>query len=224
MGICSQDSPPLFSKTSTMNRGLSTLPVILSLFLLLSSPGPLVAVSAENGIDTTVTRDGVTFHIRCPNNSSLNKMVLEITAPGTDGKTIRREVDGTVVDVRAGDLDQNGQPEIYIFTSSAGSGSYGNVIAYSVARDGSPQAINLPPLKKEPQSMQGYMGHDTFSLDKTSLIRSFPVYRKGDPNAAPSGGKRQIRYDLVYTDKGYQLRPVRMGRNRPQPPILDIRP
>jgi hypothetical protein len=215
MGICSPGLPPAFLTTIVaMNREFSVLTVILGLFLLLCFPGPLSAVSAENenGLDRTITRDGITFHIRCPNNSSLNEMILEITAPGTGRETIRREVDGTVVDVGAGDLDGNGLPEIYIFTCSAGSGSYGEVIAYSASSEGPPRAIAITPLNSDPASYEGYMGHDAFTLHGNTLLRTFPIYKKNDPNAAPSGGTRQIRYGLVHTDKGYLLRPVCMSR------------
>jgi len=188
-----------------MNR---LLIIFLTTCSLIGSSLYSSGLAEEQNFDKTITSQGIVFHITCPNNSSLNDMEMEVSGPKTEKKTIRRKIDGSIVQAVSGDLDKNGLPEIYIFISSAGSGSYGDVIAYSVTGDGSLQAITLAPLSDDPQNREGYMGHDTFSLNTSTLVRTFPVYKKGDPNAAPSGGTRQIRYSLVNTDKGFLLRPV----------------
>jgi hypothetical protein len=40
------------------------------------------------------------------------------------------------------------------------------------------------------------MGHDVVELRNGQLIRSFPLYRRGDTNAAPSGETVTYRYSL----------------------------
>jgi len=52
------------------------------------------------------------------------------------------------------------------------------------------------------------MGHDQFAVVETTLMRRFPVYRPGDSNAKPTGGTRQISYELVAGEAGFQLKPV----------------
>ena len=55
----------------------------------------------------------------------------------------------------------------------------------------------------------GFAGHGYFGIDKTKLIFFFPVYKDGDPNCCPTGGKTTITfkwsgskfiYDKVTTD------------------------
>jgi hypothetical protein len=191
-----------------MNRLQLLFTLTMGLVLLLVSPAPLLLAAAATGFDKTLTREGISFHITCANNSSLNTLHLDISGLKKGDETISKDIDGSVIGTEVGDLDGNGLPEVYIFISSAGSGSYGDVLAYSVSGDGALQAITLAPLEDDPQNREGYMGHDSFSLNKKTLIRSFPIYRKDDPNAAPGGGERQIRYGLVHTDKGFLLRPV----------------
>ncbi|MNF02387.1 hypothetical protein D3C80_2015230 [compost metagenome] len=50
------------------------------------------------------------------------------------------------------------------------------------------------------------MGHDSFRIHKNRLIRSFPIYKETDPNAAPSGGIREISYKLKEGETGWVLK------------------
>jgi hypothetical protein len=51
---------------------------------------------------------------------------------------------------------------------------------------------------------KGYMGHDQLTLIDGTLVRSFPIYRNGDPNVRPTGGTNTQKYVV----KAGQLRPV----------------
>jgi hypothetical protein len=108
------------------------------------------------------------------------------------------------------DLDADGAPEIYVYTHSAGSGSYGGLIAYAVGEGDSLSEIRLPPIEDDAEAARGYMGHDEFAVVENSLVRRFPIYREGDTNAGPSGGTRQIQYKLVAGESGRVLRKVRI--------------
>jgi hypothetical protein len=41
------------------------------------------------------------------------------------------------------------------------------------------------------------MGGDKFSVEKNSLVRSFPVYQAGDVNGKPTGGSKTVQYRLL---------------------------
>jgi hypothetical protein len=84
-----------------------------------------------------------------------------------------------------------------IFTQSAGSGTYGNVIAFSANGAKSMSQVYFPPTSENPKLNKGYMGHDTFSINESTLIQEFPIYKEGDPNSNPTGGIRRIQYKLV---------------------------
>jgi hypothetical protein len=111
-----------------------------------------------------------------------------------------------VTTAEVADLNQDGAPEIYVYVTSAGSGSYASLVAYAANDQQSLSEIQLPPLADDPTLSEGYMGHDQLSLGNGVLQRRFPLYRDGDSNAAPTGGTRQIDYRLVADEAGWQLR------------------
>ena len=102
-----------------------------------------------------------------------------------------------VVNAEVEDLNSDGSPELFVFTQSVGSGSYGNVYAFSVNNKKSMSEVYFQPTAENSKINKGYMGHDEFSLIENSLGQRFPIYKKGDTNAAPTGGTRQILYKLI---------------------------
>jgi len=103
------------------------------------------------------------------------------------------------------DVDDNGFDEIYIITTSQGSGSYGNVLAFASNRDKSISQIHFPAMLKEDIRFQGYMGHDVFTIEDQKLVRLFPVYNQNDTNQNPTGGKRKLVYGLYPGEAAWQL-------------------
>jgi len=150
---------------------------------------------------------GVTFQVVSPNEGSINRVTVRVGMPNGRSVTVDAEADGTVTNAEVGDLNGDGYPEVYVYVSSAGSGSYGSLLAYAVNDEGALGAIELPPLGDDPDAARGYMGHDQFAVDDGSLVRRFPVYREGDTNAAPSGGTRRVRYRLERDGAGWRLVP-----------------
>ena len=111
-----------------------------------------------------------------------------------------------IKDVFITDLDTNGFDEIYIFTVSVGSGSYGRIIGIASNRDKSMSMINFPEIDKSDPIFEGYMGHDDFTIQNQRLLRSFPIYREQDTNADPTGGVRRIAYTLAPGEAMWQLK------------------
>jgi len=108
--------------------------------------------------------------------------------------------------VMLADLDQNGFEELYIVTVAQGSGSYGNILAFASNRDKSLSMINFPEFNANDKCFSGYMGHDSFTIENNTLVRSFPVYKDSDANASPTGGTRRITYGLFPGEAMWQLR------------------
>lgn len=123
-----------------------------------------------------------------------------------DNRKVVSEIDGTVTGAEIGDLNNDGFPEIYVFTTSDGSGSYGNVVGYAVNNGKSISEIYIPPITDSEEASEGYMGHDKFSIKDNLLVRSFPVYNKNDTNANPTGGTKIINYQLLKGEAGWRLR------------------
>ncbi|WP_019670173.1 PliI family lysozyme inhibitor of I-type lysozyme [Eudoraea adriatica] len=127
-----------------------------------------------------------------------NEKVLEILPYGLeiDNSAIKLAIEGSIVEVEVEDLNSDGFPELLVYMSSDGSGSYGEVIGYSVNNGKSISPVYMPPITQDQKLSKGYMGHDEFSIIETSLVRRFPIYKDGDNNANPTGGIRQIEYKL----------------------------
>lgn len=149
---------------------------------------------------------GVGFRVTSPNDSSINQLRIEPSGLEIDNSVILAEADGRVVGAELADIDGNGSPELYIYVSSAGSGSYGSLVAYAVNNHKSLTAIYLPPLSDDPAASQGYMGHDLFQVEGDALLRRFPVYLENDTNSRATGPTRQLRYRLVPGEAGWLLR------------------
>ena len=180
---------------------------LLSLIILavcpLVSTGEEAAPAKPKGFDKKLSLQGITFQVNCPNEGSLNK--LTITPSGLEGenKPIVVEVDGSVTGVEVGDLDGNGFPEIYVYVTSAGSGSYGSLVAYAANKKKSLTAITLPDRGEDKVNSKGYMGHDQFAVGEGALLRRFPLYEAGDSNAKPTGKTRQLQYKLKAGEAGW---------------------
>lgn len=176
------------------------LSVVVVAFGIASSVG-----HAAERFDRTLELQGIRFHITSANKGSVN--ILKITPSGklTQRKPIKQEVFGTVTGAEVADLNADGWPEVYVYVTSAGSGSAGTVVGFSVNRGKSVTPITLLELADDPVASKGYQGHDEFSVMENSLGRRFPIYKEGDTNATPTGGKRQLQYRLKAGEAGWLL-------------------
>lgn len=158
------------------------------------------------GFDKTLELHGIRFHVSSSNQGSLNTLKIVPEGLEIDNTPIEREIDGTVTNAEVGDINVDGSPEIYVFATSAGSGSYGSLIAYSANQRKSLSEIYLPPLVDDLENAKGYRGHDEFALVENVIVQRFPVYRENDTNANPTGGTRQRQLKLVPGEASWQLK------------------
>ena len=66
--------------------------------------------------------------------------------------------------------------------------------------------VHVPEIREDDEHFAGYMGHDTFKISGNSLIRTFPIYAPADRNSNPTGGIRQLTYDLFPGEAAWQLK------------------
>lgn len=154
--------------------------------------------------------DDIAFTVQTSDAGSINQMTVQTVGPGLDIQQFTHELDGNAQRAEIADLDANGWPEIYIYISSAGSGSYGSLVAYAVNNGKSITPIYLPPLTDNPEASAGYLGHDEFAVIENRLIQRFPIYLEGDTNSNPTGGTRQLQYKLVPGEAGWILETERI--------------
>jgi len=182
----------------------------ITLLVIMTLATCTTAMAQAESFFAQVVLQGVTFQVESPNNSSINQVHIRADIAGTTLGELQAEADGSISNVEIGDLNADGYPEIYVYINSAGSGSYGSLVAYASNRNKSLSEIYLPSLENNPEVSTGYMGHDKFTVGEGALLRRFPIYRDGDTNAKPTGGIRQIQYKLVAGQAGWILRQDRV--------------
>ncbi|MBK0401968.1 PliI family lysozyme inhibitor of I-type lysozyme [Adhaeribacter sp. BT258] len=150
-------------------------------------------VSAD--FSKVLTYKNITFTVNAYGKGSLQQVSIE---PGGLSATNREEKLETepVVNAETGDLNADGFPELLIYTQSAGSGSYGKVIAFSVNNGKSMSRVTFPEIADNATLKKGYGGHDKFTVVNNALTQEFPLYNEGDVNGKPSEMKRVITYKL----------------------------
>ena len=178
---------------------LTTAAVLLATAL----PGGAWADAAFN---QTLKLQGISFQVQSSGEGSQQQLTITTSGARPPIKPIRQTVNGRVVGARVADLNGNGTPEIYVFVQGAGSGSYGELVAYAVTKGSDLSPIHLQELGGAMAA--GYQGHDQFEVVEGCLVRRFPIYKPGDSNAKASGGERQICYKLKAGEASWILRPT----------------
>ena len=171
------------------------------------SPSKLpAAATPDRPFERTLTLQGISFRVRATNDSSVNTLVIVPSGLQIDNSTITQKIDGQVTGAEVADLNADGSPEIYVYVNSAGSGSYGSLVAYAADRRKSLSQIYLPPVTDNKPVARGYMGHDEFAVVENTFVQRFPIYGDGDVNARPSGRTRQLQYKLRPGEAGWVLK------------------
>ncbi len=137
------------------------------------------------------------FEITTTGKGSLQQLSIEPNGLQIDNSKIIVEIEGTVVNAVTGDLNSDGFAEVLIYSVSAGSGSYGNVICYSVNNGKSISGVYFPNIADNPKASKGYMGHDEFAIVDNSLVQRFQIYTEADVNSKPTGNIREVKYKLT---------------------------
>jgi hypothetical protein len=163
-----------------------------------------VAACLANPFDQTLEDGNISIHITSPNTSEKNTFTLEPKGLEKVNDPITVAVESAVTRVFLADMDGDNSPELFIVLNNPGSGSYGEVLAYSTngKKSLTPIMIEAP----SPKDLDGYMGHDAYEVMENTFVRRFPVYKMGDTNASPSGGFRQFQYKLKPGEAAWQMK------------------
>lgn len=147
----------------------------------------------QRSFHKALSLQGISFDVTAIDN----ELVIQPIGLTIDNSKVTHDIVGyTVTNVEIGDLNVDGYPEVLVYLTSVGSGSYGTVIGYSVNNGKSMSQISFPSVGDNPEVSKGYMGHDEFAIVELSFCQRFPVYKENDTNANPTGGIRQIQYKL----------------------------
>lgn len=166
----------------------------------------LVSSQDETSFDQMLSLQGIRFHVSVTHQGAVNTLRIVPSGLKLDNSPIVKTIDGTVTGAEVADLNVDGSPELYVYVTSAGSGSYGSVVAYAANHRQSLSEIYLPPVTDNKKWAQGYAGHDEFSVVENTLVQRFPVYKDTDTHAKASGGMRQLQYKLKSGEAAWQLK------------------
>ena len=101
---------------------------------------------------------------------------------------------GTLVKCWMLDIDDDKYIEIIVWTTSAGSGSYGELDVFKFdGIDMSPFKLPIP----DKSLLNGYSGHDVYDIKDGIVFRSFPIYLENAANCCPKGERRTIELDIL---------------------------
>lgn len=152
----------------------------------------------------TNTGKTIIVHETHPKGASLSNVSTYFQGDSTGALTFT-DID-PISTIIVGDLDKNGFDELYMISTSAGSGSYGSINGVSSNRDKSLSLIFVPEMdendKKPGKLFDGYEGHDEYALENGVLIRRFPI--KGDKS-----NMKSVPYQVVMGEGGLILSPKR---------------
>lgn len=154
-------------------------------------------------------------HFLVEANDPASPRQLKITASGLKGVgetvTLTRDIEGTVTGAMVGNLDADGNPEIFVLTRSADGNGHVSVFVYEVDRDVGLSPIYFPPIVDNRKYSGGYRGQDHFAVEGNSLVQTFPVYTSDGAPARRTGKERKIYYTLTPDDESNRI-VVQRGR------------
>lgn len=184
---------------------MSIVPRLIAAALVLAAL-PSVGTARASVFNRTLTQQGVTVHIQASDEGSQQQLTIRIEGTRRPIATIRQSVTGHVSGAQIADLIGNGQPEIYVFVQGAGSGRYGDLLAYAINNGMSVSPIALQELSGS--MAEGYRGHDSFAVVEGCVVRRFPIYRVTDNLVQATGRERQICYKPSAGEATWILRPT----------------
>lgn len=154
------------------------------------------SVKQEISFNTELTYPGSNISFKV--NTKGDSLIIQPSGLSISNETLYHDITGyTVVNAEIGDLNIDSYPELFVYLTSDGSGSYGKLIGYSVNNGKSVSQVYLPDISENDEVNKGYMGHDEMAIVENTFCQRFPIYKEGDSNANPAGGIRQIQYKLV---------------------------
>ena len=154
-----------------------------------------VGTTGFQEMDLSYPGSNISFTVKVEDKT----LLIQPSGLSVTNEAFKHDITGyTVTNADIGDLNVDGYPELFVYLTSDGSGSYGKLIGYSVNNGKSASQVYLPDVAENKELNQGYMGHDQMAIVENTFCQRFPIYNETDSNANPTTGKtRQIQYKLV---------------------------
>lgn len=169
-----------------------------------SPSAPQSSTGAVKPYSETLSLQGISFTVSCPNNGSTNPVTIKPQGLTVSNEEIKDEAQGVVTRAEVADLNADGSPEIYVYVSSVGPDKKGSLIAYSANNKKSLSGISLSEIEPGSTEAKGYQGHDEMAVVEGTFVRRFDIY-PATGGKVPTGKTRQIQYKLKPGEASWQL-------------------
>ncbi|MBC9914742.1 hypothetical protein [Chitinophaga varians] len=146
------------------------------------------------------------FSVTTRGDASLRNLFVSIGSvkDTTRADTIvEKDVKGFISGVVVADLNSDGQPEIYVFSTSAGTDLYGKVYGFAVEPKG---VVKINTAVLDSLSGGDYKGRDSFYVQGKELVRAYPAMKEGQQDVLAKDTRKTIRYHLVKSGNAYTLK------------------
>ncbi|MEI7863862.1 MAG: hypothetical protein WCI38_00720 [Chthoniobacterales bacterium] len=167
-------------------------------------PFVLALTCVGEPFDQTLDGDGFTVLVTAPNAGDHNTVIITPSGLLSVNDPLEVPAESPLTRAFLADMDGDNSPELFLIFTNPGSGSYGEALAFCTNRKKSLTPIVIQ--KPEEKDLSGYLGHDEYEVVENTFVRRFPVYNKGDVNAAPTGGWRQFQYKLKPGEASWQMK------------------
>lgn len=137
---------------------------------------------------------------------------------------LEKRTDKLAETVWASDLDDDSKPELVVVSRIPANPAVATLDVY-ILDGGTFRQISMPAA---PDPAGIYRGGDTFKRDAGKIVRSYPLYKTGDLDGTPTGGKRVLTYlfrdrqllPVISVPKGAAGgKPVKAGKKKPLQPV-----
>ncbi|WP_246082206.1 hypothetical protein [Spirosoma lacussanchae] len=170
--------------------------------LALGTGRPPLQPEPRNSFSQSLRFNVYTFTVDAPDSGAVREVAIKAFRGQLLLTNFRIRIDGAITGAEVADLDNNRFPELYIYSSSNGSGSFGRVYGWQFLPE---RKADVTLVNWRLPVADGYMGHDSLWIERGILCRKYPVYQFGDANAEPTGGIRMLRYRLRPVGQGFAL-------------------
>jgi hypothetical protein len=163
-----------------------------------SKPYPLTSPKTKPGrvpsmarYDKTLRFNVYTFSVSAADSASVRQMTIKAYRGKLLLTNFKVQLNGTVTNAEVADLDKNGFPELYIYSTNEN--SLGRVHAWQFLTE---RKAAITPVNWPLATDKAYMGQDSLWIDRASLCRKYPAYQVVKGKKVATGGTHWVRYRL----------------------------
>lgn len=141
--------------------------------------------------DKTLRFNVYTFSVSAGDSASVRQMTIKAYRGKLLLTNFKVQLNGSVTNAEVADLDRNGFPELYVYSTNEN--SLGRVHAWQFLAE---RKAAITPVNWPLATDKAYMGQDSLWIDRASLCRKYPAYQVLKGKKVATGDTHWVRYRL----------------------------